>query len=470
MIKEEIAIEIKQLISNEQAWHYRILPQERINDFVTFLTDSKDVRYLESEIEVVLGIKAKFLQVEKALIDVLLSKHYQVTEETMSESYVNNNTSDVIMALLQEAVRTKCSDVHFEPFQQFCRIRFRLDGELKDKRHLTRIEYMGIVNRIKILANLDISEKRLPQDGRINLLDKAIGKLDVRVSVVPTILGEKVVLRLLGQENSNLTLTALGFSAHELESYSECLKKTKGIILISGPTGSGKTTTLYATLKTLNTTKRNILTIEDPVEYTIEGINQVQAKEDIGLTFGKVLRSFLRQDPDIIMLGEIRDEDTAKIAVRLALTGHLVLSTIHTNSAWGTISRLVDMGVPPYLLADTLIVTMAQRLVKKLCNHCKEKRPFDKKFLPSSYETEHIPSYHSVPIGCHSCYHTGYSGRLAIYELIPIDNTLRELVKINSIRPTEISNCKFKNLKERAFEIFVEENTSLEEIYPILMD
>ena len=464
----EISTELKQLITAEQAWHYRVVPQMMQNGFVTFLTDSPiKIKDIQSEIDMVLGLKSNLVWAKREIVDSLLSKYYQLADGSIG-SFREGDSSDFILKVISEASRTQCSDIHFEPLEMEGRIRFRSDGELKEKYKIPKSEYVGLVNRIKILAHLDISEKRLPQDGRILINEST--KFDIRVSIIPTIYGEKIVLRLLGSDASHLNVSELGFSERELTDFLECLKKTKGIILISGPTGSGKTTTLYATLKILNTGRKNILTVEDPVEYTLDGISQVQAKEDIGLTFNRVLRSFLRQDPDIIMLGEIRDEETAKIAIRLALTGHLVLSTIHTNSAWGTISRLEDMGIPPYLLADTLIATLAQRLVKKLCPHCKEKCSFDSELLPRSYQPQEIPSAHFISVGCKSCYFTGYIGRKAIYEVIAIDHTLSNSIKMGEVFQFSFKERGIRDLKSNAYQLFLNGITSLHEIYPILVD
>ena len=261
-----------------------------------------------------------------------------------------------------------------------------------------------MINKIKILSNLDITEKRLPQDGRINY-QYGDQKFDIRVSVCPTLYGEKAVLRLLNNDASNIDIRNLGIHEKGLDTYLKGVHKPNGIILISGPTGSGKTTTLYATLKELNSIDRNITTIEDPIEYTLDGINQVQLKEDIGLTFSSALRSFLRQDPDIIMLGEIRDGETAQMAIRASLTGHLVLSTIHTNSAWGIISRLIDMGVPRFLIANTLNLAVAQRLVRKLCEHCKKTVPVSE-VNGASEVADDVPEL-AIPVGCDHCHFTG---------------------------------------------------------------
>jgi general secretion pathway protein E/type IV pilus assembly protein PilB len=294
-------------------------------------------------------------------------------------------------------------------------------------------------------------------------------KFDIRVSVLPTMYGEKAVLRLLSNDATNIDIRRLGFSERQLHDYMEGVKNPHGILLISGPTGSGKTTTLYATLKMLNKESTNVLTVEDPVEYTLEGINQVQLKESIGLGFASALRTFLRQDPDIIMLGEIRDGETAQMAVRAALTGHLVLSTIHTNSAWGTISRLADMGVPPFLVANTLNTSVAQRLVRLLCPHCCSTEAFSAALIPRQFRRTELLKQVAVPVGCAECYYTGYKGRRAIYEVVPIDEELAECIKNGSGNPAALyAERGISTLADSAFEMILNKETSCEEVYSIL--
>jgi type IV pilus assembly protein PilB len=275
----------------------------------------------------------------------------------------------------------------------------------------------------------------------------------------------------LNNDSAHIQLESLGLDEKQLGDFRKVLKKPNGIILISGPTGSGKTTSLYATLKLLNNENSNILTIEDPIEYTLDGINQVQLKETIGLTFSSALRTFLRQDPDIIMLGEIRDAETAQMAIRAALTGHLVLSTIHTNSAWGIVSRLVDMNVPTFLIASTLNMTVAQRLIRKLCPKCKQVKLLDEQEYQDIESLKDVFDLHYVATGCNDCYHTGYSGRVAIYEVIPIDGELIALIKENAIQISDqINKRKITTLQSRAIQLVKEGVTSLDEIYPILLN
>ncbi|WP_369793462.1 GspE/PulE family protein [Lacinutrix sp. Hel_I_90] len=407
-----ISVEIQQLINAEVAQHYRVIPSAiSNNELILYTADSNTNDSLE-ELEMILGYSIKLMPISEQRISKALSVYYRKNEYKTEDKTVNLNNEDFLENLIFEAKGMSSSDIHFEVYEEEARVRLRIDGLLIEKYRIPKENYLELVNKVKIKANLDITEKRLPQDGRINYSD-----FDIRVSILPTLHGEKIVMRILGKDASNIDLDQLGFEAEEKEIYLEGVKNTNGIVLISGPTGSGKTTTLYATLKLLNKIRSNIVTVEDPIEYTLKGINQVQLKEDIGLTFTSALRSFLRQDPDIIMLGEIRDAETAKMAIRASLTGHLVLSTIHTNSALGTISRLVDMGVPAFLIAETLNVSVAQRLLRKLCVSCKEVHDFDEKELPRNFNPPHKIKAHYKAKGCEACYYTGYKGRRVFTKL-----------------------------------------------------
>jgi general secretion pathway protein E len=335
----------------------------------------------------------------------------------------------LINALLTQAVREGASDIHIEPFETRSVVRFRVDGILRDIIEPQRALHGVIVSRIKIMASLDIAEKRMPQDGRITL--RLAGRpVDVRVSTVPTGHGERVVLRLLDKQAGRLDLTKLGMADSMLKTLVHLINQPHGIILVTGPTGSGKTTTLYAALGKLDSTKHNILTVEDPVEYDLDGIGQMQVNAKIELTFARALRSILRQDPDIIMIGEIRDLETAQIAVQASLTGHLVLATLHTNDSVGAVTRLVDMGVEPFLVASSMLGVLAQRLVRKLCPACAQAHTPDaselKQLEASPAEAGSLQIH--VPVGCPACNHTGYQGRTGIYELLSIDDSLRTLI------------------------------------------
>ncbi|MDO3645232.1 GspE/PulE family protein [Mucilaginibacter sp. L3T2-6] len=469
----EIVISTKDLhwLSNDQAWHYRILPFEKNGDLLTVYCEDPPSDVLAAELEIVFGYSVKLIALPGDQITRLLSTYYRKEQTGNSQPAVHFSASDdFLVNMITDAKNLKSSDIHIESYDPKCRVRIRVDGMMIERYILKKEDYPALVNKIKILSGLDIAEKRLPQDGRINFKQNG-GQFDIRVSVLPTLFGEKIVLRLLNNNATDIDLYKLGFSENDLDNYLHSLKKTNGMLLISGPTGSGKTTSLYATLKLLNKQTRNILTIEDPVEYTLEGINQVQLKESIGLTFGAALRTFLRQDPDIIMVGEVRDPDTANMAVRAALTGHLVLSTIHTNSAWGIVSRLVDMGIPPFLLANTLNAAVAQRLLRLLCPRCKKEQDFSNDLYPRNFKPAVQISKHFLAAGCEHCHYTGYKGRKAVYEVIPVDYDLAVEIRNSNMQVHEILKEKgIQTISENAFDLFASGQTSIEEIYPLLLN
>ncbi|MFK8101597.1 MAG: GspE/PulE family protein [Saprospiraceae bacterium] len=474
MLDQEIPTAILQQITTQQAWHYTILPYQFSGKRLALYVSEENLKpSLSEELEVLLGYHIDLTPVATDSLKEALSKYYRKPKDSRTKSQ-NIDTSlkdskNILLVLVQEAKNLGSSDIHFEPYEEKARIRMRIDGVLIERYILKKADYPSLTNKIKIQANLDIAEKRLPQDGRIFLQDANQKQLDIRVSVMPTLHGEKIVLRLLSNEAIQVELSGLGFNDNDLAAYTAGIERPNGIILISGPTGSGKTTTLYATLKLLNSTTKNIVTIEDPIEYTLEGINQVQLKENIGLDFPSAMRTFLRQDPNIIMVGEIRDKATAAMAIRASLTGHIVLSTIHTNSAWGIIARLVDMGIPAYLLADTLNTAVAQRLVRLLCKTCKKAESFDPQLLPKHYKLPSPIIQHYVPNGCENCFYTGYWGRQAIYEVITIDSELATEIKQENFNvKTMLENKGVKDLADNAFQIFKAGLTSLAEIYPIL--
>jgi type IV pilus assembly protein PilB len=460
------------LLTKDQAWHYRILPKGKSASELSFYCEtSADETSLSEELEILFGLNIKLEPISTEQIARLLSKYYIKDNAIQGAAQLpGSNADDFLINLIQEAKNLKSSDIHIESYENKCRVRIRIDGMMVERYLLKRDEYPALINRVKILANLDIAEKRLPQDGRINFKHND-HQFDIRASVLPTLHGEKVVLRLLNNDAADIDLNRLGFSVVDLENYLEGAKKPNGILLISGPTGSGKTTTLYATLKLLNKETRNVLTIEDPVEYTLEGINQVQLKESIGLTFSAALRTFLRQDPDVIMIGEIRDVETANMAIRAALTGHLVLSTIHTNSAWGTVSRLIDMGIPPFLVANTLNTTVAQRLIRLLCPNCKQEIDFNESSYPKHFKPYSRVTKHYMPKGCEACYYTGYKGRKAVYEVIPVDQELAFEIKNGNMYIQDVLKERgVQTLAENAFNLFSEGVTSIDEIYPLLFN
>ena len=371
----------------------------------------------------------------------------------------------MINALLAQAVRDNASDIHIEPFETRSVVRFRLDGTLKDIAEPHRALHAAMVSRIKVMADLDIAEKRLPQDGRIAL--RLAGRpVDVRVSTLPTGYGERVVMRLLDKEAGRLDLARLGMSPPTLATMKRLTEHPHGIVLVTGPTGSGKTTTLYAALSCIDSAVTNVMTVEDPVEYNLEGISQTQVNPRIDMSFARALRAILRQDPDVIMIGEIRDLETAQIAVQSSLTGHLVLATLHTNDTVSAITRLTDMGIEPFLLSSSVVGILAQRLVRRLCPDCREE------YVPDPAELEQVapagkPSVLYRPVGCDHCNHTGYRGRTGIYELLAVDDTLRSMIHSREseqrLRDYAAGNGML-NLREDGMRWVVSGDTSLEEV------
>jgi general secretion pathway protein E len=373
----------------------------------------------------------------------------------------------LLNALLMEAVKEKASDIHIEPYEKSIDVRFRVDGILSKMLSPPKIIHDALISRIKIMAGLDIAEKRLPQDGRIQLL--VGGKnFDIRVSIMPTALGERAVLRLLNRQSGVLSLEILGLTDSLFISVKNALSRHNGIILVTGPTGSGKTTTLYASLLRLNTEDRNIITVEDPVEYQLNGIGQMQVNPKIGLTFATGLRSILRQDPDIMMVGEIRDLETAEIAVHASLTGHLVLSTLHTNDAPSATTRLIDMGIEPFLVSSSLICVLAQRLVRVICPHCKES------YTPTKQELSYLgidppPSvlYHGK--GCDKCLGKGYLGRTGIYELLEITPLIRTMIAERKDAQAIKAAAGFQPLQQNAIDKIIKGITTIEEVLRVTL-
>ena len=379
----------------------------------------------------------------------------------------------LVNMILVDAIRRGASDIHLEPYEKVFRVRFRVDGVLHEIMTPPKRLETALTSRVKIMSTMDIAERRLPQDGRIKLRYNQ-REIDFRVSTLPTIFGEKTVLRILDKESLQLDLTMLGFDPWSLEQFNKAIHQPYGMILITGPTGSGKTTTLYSAIHTINSPDVNIMTAEDPVEYNLKGVNQVQINEGIGRTFGAALRSFLRQDPDVILVGETRDLETAQIGIRAALTGHLVLSTLHTNDCPGTVARLLDMGIPPFLVSSALTLILAQRLGRKICKDCKQ---------PYEADEESLVPYGHVPQGlgkvqfykgkgCHTCSFTGMKGRVAVYEVMPIGDELRELILRNA--PTaEILQLALtqgmKTLRQNALQKVIDGVTTLEEVLRVTL-
>lgn len=374
----------------------------------------------------------------------------------------------MVAHIVQEAVNARASDIHFEPYQDIFRIRFRIDGVLKETFQHSLEIYPAVIARIKILSNLDITERRVPQDGRFktHVGDKEV---DFRVSVLPTFFGEKAVLRILDKANVRAGLNDLGFMPGPIQAFQEAIKHPYGMILVTGPTGSGKSTTLYSVLNLLNTPDRNLMTVEDPIEYQVEGITQTQTNAEIGLNFASGLRCLLRQSPDVILVGEIRDTETADIAVKAALTGHLVLSTLHTNSASGAVTRLIDMGVEPFLIASSVILVAAQRLLRRICSYCKGPVQIPPEVLKRvalrASDLKDVTAYKGK--GCSRCNGTGYHGRLGAIEVLTVDSEIRQaiLARASSEDVEKMARKKgMETLYENALSLFRTGKTTLEEV------
>jgi type IV pilus assembly protein PilB len=393
-------------------------------------------RILESDLNVSLD-KFKFEQSENGEALELLEENEEIDLAALAQASEDAPVVRLVNVLLVDSLRRGASDIHVEPYEKDFRIRFRIDGILYDVMHPPMKMRDALLSRLKIMSKLDISEKRLPQDGRIKIkvkIDNRSRELDFRVSTLPTLFGEKIVLRLLDKDKLMLDMTKLGFEPESLELFQRNISKPYGMVLVTGPTGSGKTNTLYSALQALNTPETNIMTAEDPVEFNLPGINQVQMKEQIGLNFAAALRSFLRQDPNTILVGEIRDFETAEIAIKAALTGHLVLSTLHTNDAPSTISRMVNMGIEPFLVATSINLIQAQRLIRRICKDCKEEVHVPVEGLIeigfSPGEAPEIKSFKGK--GCQTCNGTGYKGRVGLYEVMEVTDELRELIIIGA--------------------------------------
>ena len=375
----------------------------------------------------------------------------------------------IVNGILIKAIKLGASDIHFEPYERTFRVRYRIDGVLRRDMSLPMQIKNAMTSRLKIMAKLDIAEKRLPQDGRIKLRMGKGGEMDFRVSSIPTLFGEKVVLRLLDKSALQLDMTKLGFEESSLADLKAAIHRPVGMILVTGPTGSGKTTTLYSALSELNKETENIITAEDPIEYNFMGINQVQMHEEIGLTFASSLRSFLRQDPDIIMVGEIRDFETAQIAVQAALTGHLVLSTVHTNDAPGTINRLIDMGIEPFLISSAVILILAQRLIRKICMDCREPvKVHPQLLIDLGIPPDEVKSFQVYKgKGCSICNNTGYKGRLGLYEVMPLKEEIKELIlsrASNSEIKKEAIRLGMKTLRQSGVTKIKDGVTTIEEV------
>jgi type IV pilus assembly protein PilB len=479
VIKEDVAKErlILPFAKTDNELHIAVVdPTENtyLIDEIRFKTGIKKVvLYITTPQDIINAINTSYTVYNKLEEFVKNLPQMQTIEEIKEETQTIIEENDpplikLVNSIIENAIFARASDIHIEPFENILRIRYRIDGKNIEAMRLPKQFALSIISRIKIMSHLDIAEKRLPQDGRIKL--KVSGKeIDLRVSTIPVAFGEKCVMRILDSTSIKVKLNDLGFEPEDLEKYIKAAKSPHGIILVTGPTGSGKSTTLYATLNLLNNIGVNILTAEDPIEYNLEGINQLQINEEIGLTFAKALRSFLRQDPDIIMVGEIRDTETADIAIRAALTGHLVLSTLHTNDAPSAIARLVDMGIAPYLLSSSLRLILAQRLVRKICESCKtayEPEPA----LIKDLGLDNTKTTFYRGRGCAFCNNTGYKGRIAIYEVMPIDEQIKKAI-ISGANTDEIKKIAIKNgmqtLRQSGIKKVLDGITTIDEVLEV---
>ncbi len=466
MLPKKIDEKVLQLIPFELAVQKNVLPISLDQNQLTLALISKDNFSLVREIQLITGKTVQVVEIPEEELKPALEKFYKVstTQVEQSQSFEDfkiikkkeNNFSDQkavqndfavvnkINELISTAINQGVSDLHFEPYENEFRVRFRVDGKLRIVEQLEQTKRFAYISRLKIMAELDIAEKRRPQDGRIRM-GSGVKTVDIRLCTMPTDFGEKVVLRILDKSSFKLSIDNIGFDKKTKKKFLEKLSSPYGMILVTGPTGSGKTTSLYTALSHINKPDVNIMTIEDPIEYNLTGINQGQVKPDIGFTFANALRSFLRQDPDIIMVGEVRDGETAEIAIRSALTGHLVLSTLHTNDAASAITRLIDMGVEPFLVATSLQMVMAQRLVRKICTNCKTKSKPNEALVGQLFNNggyKEIDFFHGE--GCEKCSDTGYSGRTALIELLPNSENISQMI----IQNESASNIRKLAMKE----------------------
>jgi type IV pilus assembly protein PilB len=461
---------IIKLIPQDTAQRYQVIPLSRVGSVLTIaMTDPTNV-FAMDDIKFMTGFNVEPVVASESAIGDAISRFYGAGSGGTNQEEISNLMKDLVEddqelelaaeeaeldaaslekaaeeapiiklvnLILTDSVKRGASDIHIEPYETEMRVRFRIDGQLQKVMSPPMRLKDAITSRLKIMAKLDIAEKRLPQDGRIMIKYKADGKrkeLDFRVSTVPTLYGEKIVMRLLDKENLRLDMTKLGFEQASLDKFERNILKPYGMVLVTGPTGSGKTNTLYSSVSTLNKVDTNIMTAEDPVEFQLAGVNQVQMKEQIGLNFAAALRAFLRQDPNIILVGEIRDFETAEIGVKAALTGHLVLSTLHTNDAPSTVSRLMNMGIEPFLVATSVNLICAQRLVRRICSNCKEQLEVpEQALIDAGYTPEEVKTvkiYHGK--GCTTCNKGGYKGRTGLYEVMEVTDELRELILVGA--------------------------------------
>lgn len=484
--KFEVEKEAVELIDESVASRYRAIPVKMCEDSVLVaMTDPLNIFALE-DLGMIMNRKVEPAIALKKEISIYIDKYYrnrhvekeleefsetlldlELEDEETSFEVANAPIVKLIDRLIRQAVAERASDIHIEPFENFVKVRLRIDGDLREIMRPAKNTHSAISTRIKIMAGMDIAEKRIPQDGRIEIAidDRDI---DVRVSTLPTVYGEKIVMRVLDKTSFIISKESLGLTEYDLKRFDNIVKSPNGIILVTGPTGSGKSTTLYTALKELHNESRNIVTVEDPVEYHLEGVNHVQVVPKAGLTFAAGLRAILRQDPDIVMIGEIRDAETASIAMRAAITGHLVLSTMHTNDTASTLVRLVDMGIERYIVSSSLVGVVSQRLVKKICRDC------SCDYESESHENDFLNLESSVSLsrgaGCKHCNYTGYKGRTAVYEIMTVTKEIRELLN----RGETIDNLRAKaeaesmvSLFENGKKLVLEKKTTVEELMRI---
>ncbi len=484
----QIDKKVANMISEQVAKKYNIIPLKMNKGKIMLaMSDPLDIFAID-DVKLISGQEIDVVICSSADIKEAISKNYDTANDAQravqefsnevtdsspdNEEFENTDVSNAPMvrlvnSIITQAANMKASDIHIEPFDKIVRIRFRIDGDLKEIMAPSKVTHSALVTRIKIMGKMDIAERRVPQDGRIET--SVDGKLiDLRISVLPTVYGEKVVIRLLYRDSILLTKEQLGFTPYNLELFDKIIKAPEGIILVTGPTGSGKSTTLYTVLRELNDIKKNIITVEDPVEYRLEGVNQVQVNHKAGLTFAAGLKSILRQDPDIVMVGEIRDNETVEIATRASITGHLVLSTLHTNDTASSISRLVDMGIEPYMVSTAVIGIIAQRLVKRVCPKCAQEHistPEEMKLLQIDK-----PVKLKTVRGCNNCAGTGYAGRIAIHEVLIMDREIKAMVNnkasVDDIKQRCIQKG-MKTLNQTAIELVLKGITTIEEMLKV---
>jgi type IV pilus assembly protein PilB len=484
---------VTRIIDRDEARRLRVLPLFKVSNRLTVaMVEPQHLPAIDRlagltgcEINPVLVMEQNYTEfAERYLTEQVTVDSFLLTLDKQEVEFVERETPDddtvtdltrtdgspvvnLVSLSLLTAIRDHASDIHVEPDHKHLRVRYRIDGLLRELLTAPRPMHAGVISRIKVLAKMDIAEKRLPQEGRVRIVVEG-RDVDLRVSTMPTILGEKAVIRVLDRTNLNLDLVKLGFQEDSLAAFKRMLLRPHGLVLVTGPTGSGKTTTLYSALDLLRNVSVNVLTVEDPVEYQLDLINQIHVQDHIGLTFARALRSILRQDPDVIMVGEIRDGDTASVAVQAAMTGHLVLSTLHTKSCIGTLARLTDMGVEPYLLASALNGVVAQRLARTICPDCRTTYMPDRQLLKTAGWSEGGPRVFYRGAGCKKCHDSGYKGRMGIYEVLEMDDRLYSLVYHGAdeekIRKYAAEEHGFRSLRDEGLMLVEAGRSTLEEV------